>query len=547
MRRLAGWLRGLGLHVPERREWRWVIGVALFALVVAASPSVVSKVLAHPHHTTGFMYWYNNDRPSYLDPLWQANDGHVLFVNNLTPEPNERVILRPLLVVLGWAGRLLHAHPLLTWDVARVAFAGAIVPLLYLVAAQVLTTRHARRLGTALVLTSGGLGFAWIIASGATSLSTPADALEIESNTFQAVLNNPLFTYSLALLLVVALVLFWIPKRPRVAAAIGAAAAFLLVQDHPYDAPILALLCVIALATALISRRDVRGTFIRVGGIALGTALAVAITSWSLSQSEVLRSWNLQNHLPQPPWSAWLLGYAPLLVLGAVAVVREHSRNVRTLAAWSLGQLALVLVPVFFFARRLAEGLHVPLALLAALALVGAVRSKAVRWGIVALLTFTSVTTLIFTFAVYAQGFSRDHVRQAEASYYLVYPDTYAVEADELRRMSTENDVVLSSFANGGLITSLTGRRVVAAHIVATADVDQKRADVLAYFGGQLSLDEMQRKYGVTRIWFSREERQIPGAAEVEQRLSSNGAVMYSNQDVAVYRLPALPTDAVVR
>lgn len=550
MRRIAASIRGLGLDVPARREWRFVTFVAVIALLTALSLSVWSAWLARPNHSTGFMYWNSNDAASYLDPIWQAHDGHWLFIDGLSSEPQPRVILRPLLLVLGKVSWLTHLHPLLIWDGARVLFAGAFAYLAYFFIAQFFRFRSERRLALIVLLTSAGLGLLYYLGPNIWANiphSVPTDVSEPESTTFSALLFNPLFTYSLALLTVVVLAL-WKMRRSWPAALVGAVAAFLLVQDHPYDAPTVAWLGVLVLAFALVHKKNARGTLLRVAGVGAGTAASVAVTLWSLHQNSVYANWNQQNALFVPPWQAWLLGYGPLLVLALVAVVRtKHTTEVKFLALWLVGQATLLLSHAFNFSRRLSEGMHFPLALLATLGLLSLVKHRRVQYGVVMLLALTPLTTMVFMFATYYAWFSRDAVRDPEANYVQVYPDTYAAAADWLRSTTGDNDVVLTSFANGALLASLTGRRVVLAHDVATAGATAKRAAVLDFYGGRITPAEMQQRYGVTFVWVAREERSIPNDAIAVAQLRKSTRRVFSNADVEIYGLPPLDGRATLR
>ena len=115
---------------------------------------------------------------------------------------------------------------------------------------------------------------------------------------------------------------------------------------------------------------------------ALVTLPLSAYTFWVTQADPVLRGWTAQNLTPSPPVWDYVLGYGLILALavpGAVVAARRRSDTDLLLLAW-VGVTALLLYAPFALQRRFSLGLHVPLAILAAMGLFRMAKRKRV-WG----------------------------------------------------------------------------------------------------------------------------------------------------------------------
>jgi hypothetical protein len=538
MKRMAAWLRSLGLQVPGRREWIFVLIVAIGFMVVAAVPTWYGWRESKPLLTTGFGLYNNADVPSYLDLFWQVKDGHVLFSNSLTSEENPHVMLRPLFLTWGAFGKLFDLRPVITWQIARLFMTGVLTFVAYFFIAQFFRKAFSRRVAHLALLFSSGLALFFYFYPAIWqyfNLTQPSDMLVPESLTFLAHVS-PLIAYSLSLMMLVVVFALFGWKRPWWSALIAGILSLLLIADHPYDAPILTLIGGALFVTSLIFRRHIKPSFITTAGMAVGVAAGAGLTFWSLSASPIISEWNEGNLLPVFPVMAYILGYAPLLPFAAYGVYsRWKSRVTWTLVIWFVGQFVLMYLPLFHFQRRLGEGLHIPLAILAAMGILALAKKGVMRYLLVLFISLSSIAQVDWLI-IYNRLSAVDTIRPAYDYGYATYPESYAAGFQWLRDSTTEGDVVMSAMTNSSMITAFTGRRVLPGRWGQTSHFYDKIAQVEGYFNGALPLETFTENFGVTYVWIAREERKfMEQLGTTEESIMKGRAPIYRNSDVAIY------------
>lgn len=204
-----------------------------------------------------------------------------------------------------------------------------------------------------------------------------------EAFTFLSVYLNGFFTVSMALL-VTALVLgrVAIERDSRIAAVAAGMVALLLANIHTYDSvPFLAVLTVYLLVLSWAERRWCWERFGRYGVIVLLTVPAVAYQSW-LIRSEPLYAAKANTITATPDVTTMLVSYGllwPLALSGLVIALAQRQRWFW--AIWVIVHTACIWLPtaIFPFQRKMSEGLHVALALLATLGLADAASRLAVQ------------------------------------------------------------------------------------------------------------------------------------------------------------------------
>jgi hypothetical protein len=538
-------LTSLGVTVPARAEWRFAWVMAIIIAGAVGLPYVVGFVAALPHHSTGFGNMLNGDIPAYMDVMWQAREGHFLFNNGLTGEPNPQVLFRPFFLVLGWISGLTQLAPHIVWDIAVVLLAGLFVPVAYLLVAQFFDDRSTRRLALIVLLTAGGLGFMHFLPGDPWPhhvgvVPDPYDVGVPESNTFAALSNAAHFSYSLILLALIVIFLMRARKRPWLSAGVSALLAFLLISDHPYDAVILGLLVSLTVAHALLFYPETfRKALPVILGIVAGTALAALIVWQAVHRSDVVAEWNRINITPPGYWINFLAGYLPLFELAFVGLLANRKKPVVLfLTVWSITHLLLVWAPFIPFSRRLTEGAQFPLVLLAVFGIVAMFKRATGRYVVAALLATTAVVSVVRVTALQKSIFSEDRVRGFTTGPIHTYPDSYADALEWLRENTGDDEMVLASPANGTLITSFTGRQVIAGHAGQTVQFWAKNNHIADIFQGRASIDTIAVNFPITLVWIAREEQELMKQQGVTaEKLLPHTEPVFENQDVSIFRI----------
>jgi hypothetical protein len=402
---------------PDVRERRWILLLAVVTMALTLLPYLIGAALADGRP---FMWLgYNlDDSCVYLSWMRQAADGSLRALNLFTTEPQQGMALNPLFLVLGriagWTGLPLLA----VYHGARLLFGIGLLWLVWQFARLVIADVQARKIGMLLVCFSSGLGWLpfWWTAS---PIHTPIDKWQPEAITFLSLYLSPLFVFSLALQVAIFSLLFTAERRGKVKYALWAGlCGFLLGLVHSYDVISISAVWIVYLLlnTALPSstgrrnrntsevsdtRHPTPDTRLRAWGYAL---LAGAITAPSVAyiylqyKTEAVFRARADVATLSAPLYWVLLGYGLTLVLAVVAVrvlCRPTSKAdkaeeetgkretwttgtdaTRLLIIWAVVNVAVAYLPGAAFQRKMLQGSHFPIALLAGIGVAWLIRTR---------------------------------------------------------------------------------------------------------------------------------------------------------------------------
>jgi hypothetical protein len=239
--------------------------------------------------------------------------------------------------------------------------------------------------------------------------------------------------------------------------------------------------------------RDRRVEWHRVGWIAVAGLVAVIYPTYgvlAIRADPALSGWSVQNQTPSPPVWDWLLSFGLVTVLaapGVMGVARRRSDGDLLLVAWVLAASVGMYVPLAL-QRRLALGLHVPLALLAAFGwwqvLRPRLRARLRKPLTTVMLAFSTLANL-FLMAMFALG-----ALAGEPSFYLSDGEWEALAW--LREEVAHDAVVLCAPQTGMFVPAWAGQRVVYGHEFETIEAERREAQVEAYWAGEMSPAEQE-------------------------------------------------------
>jgi hypothetical protein len=549
-------------------------------------------------HFQGFL-WGVDDANVYRSYIRQHATGHFFAFDQYSTEPQNPHFVNLLFLAMGLLCRLTGLSSVLIYHFFRVAGGVILLYLVYLFAAEVGLGRRGRWLAFLLASFSSGLG--WVVYRGVTegALSPPAGSrlapIDVaagwvampEAVTFLTVLTNALFVAGVALMLAV---LLWGMRAAREpgwrATLICGALLFLLGNVHTYDVVVLyGVLGVLFLARALTGDLPWGRAGARYAVLALMGAPTVA---WQYYVQSVDPIWAAKYLVPKtsPPLSGYLLGYGLLLfaaLAGAVYAIRQrrafaesepgHPRfpSALTPVVWLALGFALVYAPVNF-QRKLAEGLHIPLCLLAALALeylLPLAREGEGAGGeaprrppvssfrlVVALFLVVTVPSNLY---YVADGLAHARVNNRDLAE-VWYPPAYLTsdEVSALRwlgEQTTPGDTVLCSTYLGSYLPAYAPCRVVAGHWDETVHFGKYLRLVLGFYDPASSLQARHERLTQSRadlVVYGPEERLLqqlltagqPGGPRTASPVEGLPELreVYRQGEAAVYRV--LPPSA---
>jgi len=467
----------------QRDRWA-AIGLAAGVALATLLPIWLAQQMAPPDHSFAGFLINPIDGFSYLAKMRQGFDGGWQFHLPYAPQPGAGAFLFPYYLLLGHIARLIGAELIVVLHAARVVAAAMMFIAIYRFLEEFVAERGERWFAFALCLV--GAGWGWMgIAFGfvASDLSIP------ESTPFLSAYANAHFPLALAAFMGAALgVLGRNAGRPGWLLSClicGAGMALVL--------PFVLLPAVAILLTGIVigARQErLSGTpssgrrrFVALGVFVLGASPWAAYDLWLLLTRPDLAAWNAQNQTPSPSPGAYLLGFAPLLLLAVIAVVanRRLTGTHRILLAWAIVQSMLLYAPLAL-QRRLSLGLFIPLAALAAMGLSIAARRGAWRRPLATLVLASVIPTNLVVIAAGLGG-----VLHAEPL--LVQSNDEACALRWLAEHAAPGSLVLAGVTVGNRIPAFADARVVYGHPFETPNALAEKALIESLFSESTDLD----------------------------------------------------------
>lgn len=514
----------------DRRQ-RWIAAACACATALATLvPYVVAGRLA-PQGTAFPGFLLNPiDGFSYLAKMRQGLDGSWLFHLPYAAEQGAGVFLYPYYLLLGHLAGALGAQLIVVLHAARLVAATVMFITLYRALEEFLPDRRWRWYAYGLCLIGGGWGWLAVpFGLVASDLSIP------ETTPFLSSYSNAHFPLAAAAFLLAAVAVLGRGAGRREWWAASAACGAVLALVLPFV--LLPAGAVLVTGVALLARMErpanwwagVRLRLPALAAFGAGAAPIAIYDAWILITRPDLAKWTAQNSTPSPSPLAYLIGFAPLLLLGGWAFTRGARRRTSPwlLAGWAAVQLLLLYAPLAL-QRRLALGVFVPLAALAAL---GAAELPGGRGRLLALIIF--ITAIPSNLVVIAAGLGG--VARGESL--LVQSDAEACASAWLETNAASGSLVLAGETHSNRLPAQAAVRVLYGHPFETPDAESERALVLSLYDDVTTLAaavSALEARGVDYVVYGPEERALGPAAWPEQlrRVADCG-------QVGVFEVPA--------
>ncbi len=529
----------------SKREIRWGQTLLVAFVLLVSLPYLWCALITPPGMVWGGLFFSADDQNVHLMWAKQAQGG-ALFIRDLFTTEGLVSRDRPLFfnlfaLAVGWMARLTGLDVVVWYHIARAAFAGLFVHQLHklLVAATGgLPERENARLGALALatLTTGG-GLLYIAFPGLIGKVIFLDHPQMgfvtvpEAFALLSALIYPLNIASFALLcfLLCALLENRGPAKAFVAALV-------LANIHTYDALPLLLTCVLGAGWAL-ARREVAPKKLRVvGAVVMGLLIPVAYQAIVFRGSPEFRVKALTATSPPVIW-AIATTFAPLLLL---AIAGRRTKWVAGSSLWLWLYAASVLLCVyapkhpallfealfvnhprqqmepiylFSFARKMLEGLQIPLLVFAGAGLAALPARKVLAPLVVGVLTLSPLMFWLWTYANFAEN-NVSRLQYWMPPYSLSDADAGALLALREASAGHKEQAVLCTPLLGSYIPRATGLFTYTGHWAETLHVNRKMGVEARFYAGQLAPSEARAFLRDNRIGFVVEspfERQLAG------------------------------------
>src|ERR1700690_569825 len=456
------------------RAFRW--GWTTF-MVLATSLPYLFFWLRTPadHRYSWILPPYPEDSFGYMARSQQAAHGSLLFQLKYTALPHSAFLFHPFFLICGWMSMLFGCDiGIVDWALRAIGVV-LFFSVFYRYIDWLKLSPFQSIAASIFVGVSSGFGglFAFFDLTHHWQI-VPADLWMPEVSTYWSLLWNPLFPYSLTLIV---LIIFLLDRATREVRArdmwLAGLACGLLALIHPYAIPMLFAYAVIV-------------TLVRRGPVAFGLLLRFFSASFpfvlyvvllSILQPLVSRH-SASGEMKSPKLMAYLLGFGlPLIISAAGLAVKpgQWLKRYWQLLLWFLLSLGFAYLP-FWFQRKLILGAQIPLCILAGilldLILTRLSWLRARNWAMIgAAIVLVPLLIATPTFQLYSES---QEVRQnVDGTYYIANELLDALNF--IKRQSKPNEIVFASYETSRLIPPFSGNTVLWGHWAMSVDIEERR------------------------------------------------------------------------
>ncbi len=545
-------------------EKKAVAAMAAAVMAVTLLPYLAALQLAEPGAAFGGFIWGVDDGNVYLSWIRQASEGHLLLANQYTTDPQNPRFLNLFLIFAGLLCRMTGLAPIYVFHGLRI-LGGVFMLLSFYWLVSVLTAdRWVRWAALGLVALGSGLGWMVVLLdeAGIAVGIHPVDAgvkwqVQPEAVTFLSALLNPLFITSMGLICLTLGHALIALERRRLRSAVAAGILLLVLGNiHSYDIFAINATLGVWILYGLVKRRySIRWSVL---SYAVVFTIGAPAPLWSYWAANTDPSYMVKAMTPTPAagFMNYLVSYgllAVFAVIGAIvclmregrfgdasAPIAEHTeeREGPDLLAfaifWAVGNAAVLALP-FSFQRKLVEGLHMPVAILAGVGVVylaGLITARAAATGKLQTVKERMVLTLVGAVVIclpsnallVSQCIENVKTNNELLLHVLAPPiylsSDYANAVSWLAEHTTQEDVVLSSSLFGSYIPAGAPCKVYVGHWAETLYFVAKLGDVRRFYAPDTPPDrriEVLAKSGADYVVLGPYERLMgrTGAEEV--------------------------------
>lgn len=472
----------------SRRELTIAIAWSVLVMAITCGPYIEGRLTAGDRYFSGLVSAVD-DGNVYLQWIRQASEGRWTLENQYTTEAQRSLWFNAFLLLSGRVSALLHLSPAQVFHAARF-IGGCLCLVSFFLLVSHLSPDPAVR-WTALALASLASGFGWLLLlldRYGLAFCEPVDygrrwLYQPEAITFVSLTINPLFAASLALICLTLVCALRGLETGRIAWAVGAGLLLLLLGNiHTYDILVVNLTLACWLLLGSLTRRWPWTRAALHYGLILLLSAASPAWQWHVMDADPVYRAKAETATLSGPFLNYALGQGLpwLLALGGAAWVlagkSEERARLGYVVVWAVVASLVIYVPVPS-QRKLAEGMHFPICILAAVTvakvlgrwLARATRSdRAVKSGLAVAVAIIVLASLPSNLLFYRDCFEAVWTNNAVLLHVLM-PPIYLEpgEIGAIRVLGSEGtgrDAVMCSSMIGNHIPALTRCRVVAGH-----------------------------------------------------------------------------------
>jgi len=453
-----------------KKEYKFAIVISFLVIILVNLPLIYFSLFPKENLVfLGRRVINSKDLYTYLSYIEQSKEGSWLLQNLYTTEPQKAVLVRPSYVIIGKIAHVFDLTSLVAYHSARIFLSIVFCAVLYVFVKKFFNKPTERLLAFLIVLTSSGWGAFLYRFFNSSDLWIP------ESNTFLSLAESPHFILSQILVICGILAFMQFLKNKKWQYFLYTLLClFPIAFEHPFD-------LLVVVPTLFITAWWMKKKFPDKKIIALCVFCTVGLLYVILQEylNPLFATEQIQGASFSPSPINYLIGFGflvPFMLIGAEKALSSKNKSFRFVIVWTCTGLILLYAPVTF-QRRLSEGIHIPIAILASLgifSLYPLVKKKMKQLTNPILLFLLAILCSSSLHALFVDFVTIDKDTLGGYYYYVSKRDYDGLQW--IHDNTSQNDVVLSNWFYGNLIPGIAGKKVFLGHTAQTISFSDKVA-----------------------------------------------------------------------
>lgn len=521
----------------SKKEWTYVSIITLIVILISLLPLVFGYTTQGPSEVFMGVPVHVTDANNHLNMALQAKEGNILLANYFTSEDVPGLIFNPYHLVLGWSAYIFNMDIIVSYIIWGIIFSVILFFTIYYFLSSFVSDKKTRFVAFLLIALSNGFAFWWFLVDKLTGYQFgSADFWITELNTFQS-LGHPHFTLSLILLLLT--LLFGIKaleskgiKYSIIAGIFG----FVLSLVHLFD---IITSTVVLVGWFLFRQLKAKSwnwiEFRNLAIIGLIMAPGVIYYAWVFIFNSAYAEWNSLNQTITPPLIRVISGFGLVFFLALIPIWvekkklwnekinNENMRAIFLLVIWGLLNFILIYFPMNV-QRRFIFGLHIPLCILSAIAIIKYVlpiiKNKKLQIPFLVIILLISFATTIMLTVTQINNLHSNQTDDFSNIKYLSSSENNIL--DWLDQNTINSDVILAPDRLSNFIPAVSGNRIYSGHWAQTINYDSKKEIVNKVYNEKIWNDKIDAKY---IVWYDKKP------------IDTSWKEVYSNGAMKIYEL----------
>ena len=483
------------------KEWKITLFIILGVLIISQLPLIFGYLTEGPNEKFMGIPVHVTDVNNHLNWVLQAKEGHILFSNAFTYENIPSLIFNPFHLITGLTAKITNIPIIWVYNIFSWLLIIGFGFTIYFIISYFIKDKETRLTAFLLTLLSSGFGLWWKISKlifGKWVVSS--DLWVTEMNTFQS-FGQPHFVLSTILILWVFYFTIKSLNKSNIKFSVYAGLLLLLLTTvHLFDTITVAFIITgWFVYLQIIKQKWSWNDFSKLTIIGTITLPAIGYYFWVFFMNTAYKEWNSLNLTTTPNLIEIISGFGLIFFFSLIYIWNERKNIFKKenkqyfLVIWIVLNFILIYLPINV-QRRFIMGLHIPLAILSAIAIqkyvIPYIRKhiKINKVTIYVLIILISSATTIY---LLASQISNLHI-VPDSDYgnrkYLTNEEYNAIKW--LDENTNNEEIIIAPYYLSNYIPAMSGNKVYCGHWAQTINFKEKCKQVELFYNKTYKFNE---------------------------------------------------------